>query len=86
MDFCKNSKLPQKLVGFKTDPLVNPVGGLQSLLARGNPACSSPGSDPATANSAALASDDTGASPLFAIVDLMRNLGNPRYTRSLSLR
>lgn len=78
MDFCSDSKLPQKLAGFKPGTTVNPVGGLRSLLGAIKPAFVAPDlstQQEATSEENSFSADES--SPLLAVVDFMRNLGNP---------
>ena len=73
VEFCKKSKLPQKLAGFK--PVVsevNPIRGLKSFLDKLKPE-----ETPSQVSVPEEAKEILARSPLMTIVDFMKNLCNP---------
>lgn len=75
VDFCEKSRLPQKLLNFKPSVMaeVNPIGGLKTFLERVKPGAPKE----SIAEDVSSPEKETSGSPLLAILEFMRCLGNP---------
>lgn len=74
IEFCENSKLPQKLTNFKpVNSEVTPIGGLKSFLEK----VKSDGNNKPISPEEMITEEKETGSPLMAILDFMRCLRNP---------